>query len=105
MLAVARLGKELKAEVDKDFEIRGEVVKLEKRRGYATGLVSLLSEVDGVERIIQVKLSEPDYRIALAANQDGRLVAVRGDLSRAGRVLTLSNPKGFSLVESLNLES
>jgi hypothetical protein len=98
LFAVARLGRRLRAEVYKNFEVRGEVVKLERQRRDATGLVTLLGRVDGIERKIKVELAEPDYKIASIANQDRNLVVCLGDLIKEGRVFTLSNSRGFSLV-------
>lgn len=105
MLAVARLGRRLRAEVYKNFEVQGEVVKLERQRRDATGLVTLLSRVDGVERKIKVELAEPDYRIASTANQDRNLVVCQGDLIKEGRAFTLSSPRGFSLVRRNELSN
>jgi hypothetical protein len=98
MLAVARLGRRLRAEVHKNFEVRGEVVKLERQRKDTTGLVTLLGRVDDTERKIKVELAEPDYKIASIANQDRNLVICWGDLIKEGRMFTLSNARGFSLV-------
>ncbi|MBD2327837.1 hypothetical protein [Alkalinema sp. FACHB-956] len=97
MPSVARLGRRLKAHVYENFEVRGEVIKLERQRKDATGSVTLLSRVDDRERKIKVELAETDYRLASIANQERRVVICRGNLIKEGRIFTLAYPQGLSL--------
>jgi hypothetical protein len=92
---IARMGTRLKANIDQNIEIRGEVFRLERQHKDQTGSVTLKDEQS---KKIKIELLEPDYRLASQANQERKLVSCRGDLIKEGRTLTLLNPENFSIL-------
>lgn len=99
MPTIARLGRRLKADIQKNFEFRGEVYSLKRQRKDSTGTVTLLGKFDHQDRKIKVELNDLAYQRASQANKDRRLIFCKGDLIKEGRIFTLLNPKRFSLLE------
>ena len=99
MPAVARLGRRLKADIQKNFEFRGEVYRLQRQRRDMTGQVTLVGNIDGQQKRIKVELNDLAYQKASQANQDRRLIFCKGELIKEGRTYTLSNPRRFSFLD------
>lgn len=97
MPSIARLGRRLRADTQKNFEFKGEVLRLERQRRDSTGRVTLSGEIDGKIRKVKVELSEHAYRIASIANQERELISCRGTLLKEGKSFTLLNPIGFTI--------
>jgi hypothetical protein len=95
---VSILGQQLKAYSYQDYEIRGEVFKLERHRYDDTGKVTLLADVDNVERRITIELDEDHYLKASRANISRNLVVCRGNLRQKGRSFVLKNLTEFTIL-------
>lgn len=97
MPAVSKIGKRLKADIISNYEIVGEVVKLERQNQESKGQVTLMGKIDGGIKRIKVDLPDAEYRVASQANQDRASIVGRGDLVKEGRLFSLTNLTSFSL--------
>jgi hypothetical protein len=95
MPAVSRIGQRLKADIISNYEITGEVVKLERQKKDSTGQVTLTEKIKGGMRKIKVDLPDEKYRVASQANQDRSSIVCRGDLVKEGRLFSLTNLTSF----------
>jgi hypothetical protein len=100
MPAVSKIGKRLKADIVSDYEIVGEVVKLERQNRDLNGQVTLMGKIKGGMRKIKVDLPNEEYRVACQANQDRLSITCRGDLVKEGRLFSLTNLTSFSLLQT-----
>jgi hypothetical protein len=102
MPAMARIAKRLKADIFSDYELLGEVVKLERQKRDMKGQVTILGDIHERKRQMKVELSDENYRLASQAHQDGRNVICRGDLVKEGQVYSIANLSSFSLSEMVH---
>lgn len=86
-------------EVEADVTLIGNVVRLHRESSTGRGEISLLGAIedDPSQKLCRVwlELDEDDYRLAVAAHDDGLAVSVRGDLSRSGNRTRLTGVHGF----------
>jgi hypothetical protein len=101
MLAIYKIGKRLKANISTNFEVVGEVVKLERQNRDTIGQVTLSITSDKRAKKIKVQLSDHDYDIAAQAHQDRLFVHCFGDLIKEGQIYSLANPRDFSIVSTV----
>jgi hypothetical protein len=99
MPAMAKIAKRLKADIFSDYEVLGEVVKLERQKRDLKGQVTILGDIHKIKRQMKVELSDENYRLASQAHQDRRNVICRGDLVKEGQVYSIANLTSFSLSE------
>ncbi|WP_404784052.1 hypothetical protein [Altericista sp. CCNU0014] len=101
MPAIHRIGKRLKANITPDFQVIGEVIKLERQNREQTGQVTLFGNLGKQIKKIKVQLSDEDYAIAAKAHQDRVFVSCFGSLIKEGQIYSLTNPKDFSIVNKV----
>jgi hypothetical protein len=98
MPAVSKIGRRLRADIYKDDEVIGEVIKLERQKRDQIGRVTIKGDIHGRKRTIKVELSDENYRLASQAHQDRRNVVCRGDFVKEGQLFSLTNLTAFSLL-------
>ncbi|MCA1598017.1 MAG: hypothetical protein LC769_03170, partial [Chloroflexi bacterium] len=100
--AIAKIAEQLNAISQKDYELRGQVVKLERERRDRVGVATIKEVVEGDrQRRVRVQLNDEDYARALQANQEGRPVICYGTLTtEEGHRPMLKDPRGFHLMET-----
>jgi hypothetical protein len=75
------------------------VIKLDRPGSAATGKVTIHGLIDDQPRKVVVELGDSDYRQAVTAHGQGRLVRCSGVLMREGRAYRLHEPYGFTVDE------
>jgi hypothetical protein len=95
--AMSKIAKRLKADIFNDYEILGDVVKLERQKRDLKGQVTLMGDINGKKRKIKVELDDENYRLASQAHQDRRNVIFRGDFIKEGQLFSLTSFTSFSL--------
>ncbi len=80
-----------------EFELEGVPVKLAREGDQKEGTVTVAAVVDGALRKVRITLSEAEYERAAAAHIDQITISCAGELVRDGRMLTLQNPRGFTV--------
>jgi hypothetical protein len=80
-----------------DFELVGQVVRLEAPTPERGGHVTVVGLVDDAIRQVQFAVGRDDYHRAIDAHQHQRVVSVEGELVRDGRTFRLINPRMFSV--------
>jgi hypothetical protein len=80
-----------------DFELIGQVVKLEALAPAQGGSVTVAGLVDDAVRQVQFSAGADDYQRAIEAHQHQRIVSVEGELVKDGRSFRLNNPRMFSI--------
>ncbi len=85
-----------------DYELRGQVVKLERERRDKVGVATIEEVVEGDSpRRVRVQLNDEDYARALQANQERQPVICYGTLTKEeGHRPMLKDPRGFHLMET-----
>jgi hypothetical protein len=101
MPSVSIIAKRLKADILSDYEVLGEVVKLERQKKDLKGQVTILGDIQGKKRQMKVELSDENYRLASQAHQDRRNVICRGDLVKEGQIYSIANLTFFSWSEKV----
>jgi len=92
---VESLGKQLKAYSYEDFEITGDVIKLERKINEEIGKVTVQTTIEGTERKVTVQLNDVWYLHAARANAEKRYITCRGDLQKDGSSYTLTEVTSF----------
>ncbi|HET9627572.1 MAG TPA: hypothetical protein VFP84_39720 [Kofleriaceae bacterium] len=81
-----------------DFELVGQVVRLDAPDPAQGGIVRVAGLVDEAIRQVQVSLGTEDYQRAIEAHQHQRLVTVEGELVKEGRAFRLLHPRLFAVL-------
>lgn len=83
-----------------EIEVRGVVVGLKRKdeTGPLMGPITLWTVMDGKPRKLQMELATKDHQIAVRAYYEGATVVCTGRLARSGQLLTLQNPRHFTIV-------
>ena len=80
-----------------EFELEGVPVKLAREGDQKEGTVTVAAVVDGALRKVRITLPEAEYERAVAAHADRTTISCEGELVRDGRMLTLQNPRAFTV--------
>lgn len=78
-----------------DYELEGFVFKLARGEGAAEGLVTLVGDIDGITRRVQMYLPARQYNVAVRAHESENYVVCTGDLKKSGRHWTMENVRSF----------
>ncbi|PQO46166.1 hypothetical protein [Blastopirellula marina] len=76
----------------KDFELFGQVVKLDREPGQPIGRVTVVGNVDDRQRRVSLELPETEYHKAVKAHDDQLDFRCMGTLVREGRAHVLREP-------------
>ena len=99
MPLIADLGKKLKAYLyNKNFEARGQVIKLARKMDAEIGRITVLATVEQMQRSINIELADPEYQLATQAHKEGMKVVCYGDLIQYGGSFVLKNPRNFQII-------
>lgn len=79
------------------FELAGQIVKLETSDLAQGGNVTVAGLIDDAIRQVQFFAAADDYRRAIEAHRNERIVSVEGELVKEGRSFRLNNPRMFSV--------
>lgn len=82
-----------------DVEFFGRVVKLDSTNPTEGGTVTLRGEVEGRQRSVRVTLSSGDYKTAVEAHKNSRLIAAQGALHREASAWVLKQQRRFEVAE------
>jgi hypothetical protein len=82
------------------FEFTGTVHRLTSTNARKGGCATVLAEIDGAVRSVQIDLDAANYATAIAAHEGRDLVRCEGELQRSAGKFVLKNPRSFGrLVE------
>jgi hypothetical protein len=81
-----------------DFELVGQVVRLEAPDPTQGGSIRVAGMVDDAIRQVQLMLGPDDYQRAIEAHQHQRVVTVEGELVKDGRSFRLHHPRLFAIL-------
>jgi len=81
-------------------EIAGFVIRLARDDPSEQGTIKLNDVTASPQRVISVKLNSELYKNAATAHRDGKLVVMKGDLQKSGRIQTLTNISDFHVMEN-----
>lgn len=76
-----------------DFEIEGQIIRLDSEAPEAGGVATVAATVDGRIRRVKVRLDAADYQVAISAHGDGQMFACEGELVKEGGSLVLKTPR------------
>ncbi|NMF58820.1 hypothetical protein [Pseudanabaena yagii] len=94
---VKSLGKQLRTYLRPDYELTGDVVKLERKITDEIGKVTIETTIDDIKRKVQVSLNDVWYLHAARANANKHFVTCRGQLRRDGQSYILDHVTSFSV--------
>ncbi|MBF0463655.1 MAG: hypothetical protein HQK88_01270 [Nitrospirae bacterium] len=83
-----------------DFELRGQVVKLERAEGAPKGKVTIVGNVDEQPRNVIIDLEDNDYHKAVQAHDNQEIISCTGLLTREGRSYELHEPRNLRVDEN-----
>lgn len=78
-----------------DYELQGFVFKLARGEGAAEGLVTVVGDIDGITRRVQMYLPARQYNVAVRAHENENYIVCTGDLKKSGRHWTMENVRSF----------
>ena len=96
LLRVEELGKKLREYSSPDYELIGNVTKLQRKISEDMGTVTVEAVIDGKNRNVQVHLGDVWYLRASQAHAQRHFITCRGDLRRDGQSYILDNVTSFS---------
>jgi len=88
---------------ENSVEIAGFVIRLGRDDLSEPGTIKLNDITTSPQRIITIKLNKEQYNKAIDAHQYGKLVFLKGDLQKSGRVQTLTNISDFKAIETTEM--
>ena len=83
-----------------DYELEGFVFKLARGEGEAEGQVTVIGDIDGIARRVQMLLPAKQYNLAVRAHENENYVMCVGDLKKAGRHWTMDHIRSFRMLSS-----
>lgn len=82
------------------FTAEGFVKKLDRDPASDIGFITITADVNGFEKNIEFELAEEQYKVAIRAHEDRKLVTCKGDLHVSPRRAKLLNSSGFRVIGS-----
>jgi hypothetical protein len=81
-----------------DYILQGRVSRLERLQRSRSGEITIVADISGRSRLIQVDLRPEDYKVALEAHSREWHVRCEGTLIREGRSWTLRDYRNFRII-------
>lgn len=94
-----------KSNPEKDAQVRGYVVRLEREEGQATGFATIFGSTDAGYRKIRFELMGTDYDVAINAHRDGLPLKVIGELRKERRGYQLHGVRAIEVDDTADDES
>ncbi|MCA6503152.1 MAG: hypothetical protein IM585_22065 [Pseudanabaena sp. M135S2SP2A07QC] len=93
---IEELGEKLRAYSSPDYQLTGNVIKLQRKFSEDIGTVTVQAVIEGKTRNVQVHLYDVWYLRASQAHATKHSITCRGDLRRDGQSYILDNVTSFS---------
>jgi len=90
-------------EAEKEYNMRGVVIRLQKEKYSKTGKATVLDISSGAPRKITIELTEQQYQLAIDAHKKYKVIQCIGEISKRGRTYTLINQGNLNILEELEI--